>query len=227
MRNNRGFATIGLVFSILIIISIIMATFFNPMLNTTQNVKNAENDTLNYTKSLAGKERLYSKLKENISYSGKLVYEDVNVDYDLRTIKEDYEAINLTLGNNQSFNINNSTDIKIELNAVPIDNKKPCSYDVVLKNDGENILDESSTNLTNNTIIEVGENFIYNKSTDKTRYGDYILNINSNNCNVKANISFNRLKYRELELINNGDKDVLVIKNENIGNQNIVSVYYK
>ncbi|HHT98366.1 MAG TPA: hypothetical protein GXZ90_10795 [Clostridiales bacterium] len=106
MKNNEGFITLGIIVAVLIISMILIGIFYKPMISTTMNVKKSEDIVDIYINANNGKERLYSTLRENISYQGKVEFEDIENEYDIMTSNEEYENIelnSLTLGTLRSM----------------------------------------------------------------------------------------------------------------------------
>lgn len=212
MNDKRGFVTIGLVISVMLISIIIISIFYKPIVNTTMDVKNSKSITPDYISNLSGQERVYSLLKENVSYKGNVSFEDLNREFKIKTIKEDYEDIELV--NPNVFHINNETEITISLEAHPIDSNEPHSYDYTLTLNDE-IVSEGGYN--SGTVINIDKEFLYNADKNETNYGRYFLDINSNNCYVSTKVNFRRLKHREIKLSNESMDKIVYIDNNYIG----------
>lgn len=226
--NNKGFATLGIALSVLIITTIMIAGFSSPMLNTAKNVKNAEEDTLQYTKNIAAKERLFSKLNENVSYDGLLDYEDLGVKYNVEEINLINEPVSIFInGSGGEFQIINATDVNISLSAVAINPEEEFSYSAELLYNDVNEPITKVENLTTSKNINIEKGFFYDKNSDKTKYGTYKLNLIGTNASVSAKVSYDRLEKREVNLTELDDKEII----ENIiieydENVDRVSVYY-
>lgn len=229
MRDNqKGFATVGLAMAVMIVASILIITFSNPMLNTTNSIKNAENNTEKYVSSIASKERLHSKLNENISYKGELRYDDIETAYNVNTKSEDYESKSLSFNESGgSLQINNETDINISISSSPKDSKLNHSYSISVEHDGVDIIGEGGKSLTGNNNIKIGKNYLYNEENDSTNYGIYNILVDSKNADVSITVTYNRLAKREIEVTGKDFKESIVIENEEINNLNVVSLYYK
>lgn len=226
--NDKGFITLGLAMAMLIVVSVLIITFSNPMLNTTKNIKGAEKNTEKYIRAIAGKERLHSKLKENISFKGVLNYNDLDSTYNVITLNEEYESKTLKFGQSGGeFEINNKSDINIKITSTPIDVKKVHSYDISVEYDGVDIVGRGGKSLSGNNNIKIGKDYLYNDSTDETNYGKYSIIVDSRNSNVSIEVSYNRLTKRELEVKGEDFDEVIIIENEEIGNMDVVKLYYQ
>lgn len=207
--NNKGFATIGIIFAVLLVSMLTMAMFFNPILNTSFNVQNSKELIPNYINNMNGIERVYSVFKENISHNKNIVFEDINKEYKVLKITEDYTDINT---NSNVFYVNNKTNVKISFEVSPVNPNKAHSYSVDVRlNETVNVT--SSASMTKNSVIDINEDFLYNEETGKTNYGEYEVSVNNINCNVITKVEYKRLDYREVEISNENIKQVLAIEN--------------
>lgn len=213
MRNDKGFATIGVVVAVLIATMIVISIFLNPILNTTVNMKESKEIIPKYVNNISGMERLYSVFKENISHNQDLTFEDIEKDYSITEKSSDYSQVELVVnGNNDTFYVNNKTDIDISFKVVPIDSELPHSYNIdLVLNNSESVA--SKENLSNDASIEIPEDFLYNEDTGETNYGYYSLSINAKNANVLAKINYSKLEHREINIKNNNIEQVLSIDN--------------
>lgn len=215
--DNKGFATTGIIFAVLLVTMIIMTVFFNPILNTSVNIKNSKELMPEYINDVNGLERVYSVFKENISHDGNIKFEDIGKEYKVNSVKEEYSEI--VLDNNNSFNVNNKTDIDIYFEVYPIDDRLPASYSVNVMLGNKNVVNKNE--LTNNSTINIDNNYLYNKE-DGTNYGKYTIDVDTINCDVKTKVKFKKLDYREVEITNDNMKQTIGIKN-NVDN---VDVYF-
>lgn len=217
MKNNEGFITLGIIVAVLIISMILIGIFYKPMISTTMNVKKSEDIVDIYINANNGKERLYSTLRENISYQGKVKFEDVENEYDIMTSNEEYENIELNFNNNyNTFNINNQTDIELYFQMVPINPELSHSYDISLTVNGIDVLEKiDKTNLTNGVTINIDKNFTYNEENNETNYGEYKLSLNKNNCDVNVSVKFRELKNRKINVLHNYLNNTATIQNDN------------
>lgn len=210
--NSKGFATTGIIFAVLLTSMLIMAVFFNSILNTSFNVQNSKELVPNYINNMNGIERVYSVFKENISHNKDIAFEDIDKKYKVVKITEDYSDVNRNLNNLDTFYVNNKTNIKISFEVYPIDSEKAHSYSVDIRLDGYgNVI--SSDSMTKNSVIDIDENFLYNQETGKTNYGEYEVNVDTTNCSVVIKVEYKRLDYREVEISNENIKQILAIEN--------------
>lgn len=223
MENERGFVTVGVIVVILIASMIIIGTFFNPILNTSLDVKKSREIIPQYVNNSNGLERIYSLMRNNVSYNGEIIFDDIDKEYQVTEVDSEYSTVELSLSElNNSFNIENKTDINISLEMTPGNNINASSYDVeLLLDDSENVISQSG--LTSSTVLNVPENYVYNETTGDTKYGKYTLLIEEENSKVTAVVRYKKLDYRETTLKNNSIDKVMVIDN----NEEESEVYFR
>lgn len=228
--NKKGFATIGILIVILFVTSMLLLLFYKPILETSKNISKSSLISNQIVKDMNGKERIYSILKENISYEGEVNYEDLNKIYNVTTIDEDYESIELHFSSHSlnGFSINNKTSIDIMIEANPVDLDESYSYDVELINNGVDLLDGDGQGLQVSSDITIPSNKIYNKSTGKFNYGTYNLNIPyTENCTVKAIVVYDKLYHRELRLIDDNVERTILISNDFDHGEDNITIEFK
>lgn len=191
----------------------IMGTFFNPILSTTVNIENSKELTPNYINNMNGLERVHSIFKENVSHNETIRFEDIDRTYEVTQLAEDYSVVRENIRNNESFEVNNKTNIRIEFKSEPTSPGNN-SYDIQIKLNGEVIVEDY--NLSNNTLIEIDNDYIYNEETGETNYGEFEININENRVNVVAEVLYNKLDYREVELSNENFTRTLIINDNEV-----------
>lgn len=211
MLNKKGYATIGVIFAVLLVVMLISPLFFRPVMNTSVSVKEASQVLPAYLKKRNGLERLHGMLYENNSLEGTVDFEDLEATYELETVAVEFE--DEIVNNELSFTINHATDIAIEFKTT-VTGENP-SYDVHLLLNGEII--QQVEDLTENASINISNEFIYNKETGASNFGDYELLISNSNINVDTKISYGKLKLREVR-VNDGEFSI-VIKNGDNGKE--------
>ena len=223
--NNKGFATTGIIFAVLLITMIVITLFLNPILNTSVNVKNSKEFTPEYVNNINGVERVYSVFKENISHNKDISFEDIGKEYRVTQIKEDYSDIQLILDNYNTFNVNNKTDINIYFEVYPIDYELPHSYSVnVLLNNNKIVA--SADGMVNNSTMNIANSYLYKEETGETNYGEYKIDVDTTNCNVVTRVEYKKLDYREIELSNENIEQNIGIKNNTDRNSINTEIYF-
>lgn len=203
MLNKKGYATIGIIFSVLLVVMIISPLFFQPVMNTSVSVKEASQVLPAYLKKRNGLERLHGLLSENNSLEGTVDFEDLGATYELETVTVEFE--DEMVNNELAFAINHATDIAIEFKTT-VSGENP-SYDVYLMLNGEII--QRVDDLTEDASINISNDFIYNKETGISNFGDYELVISNSNIDVDTKISYSKLKFREVR-VNNGEFNIII-----------------
>lgn len=203
MLNKKGYATIGIIFAVLFVVMIISPLFFRPIMNTSVSVKEASQVLPAYLKKRNGLERLHGMLYENNSLEGTVNFEDLGATYELETVAMELE--NEIINNELSFAINHTTDIAIEFKTTVL-GENP-SYDVYLMLNGKII--QQVDDLTEDASINISNEFIYNKETGISNFGDYELVISNSNIDVDTKISYSKLKFREVR-VNNGEFNIII-----------------
>lgn len=213
MRNERGFVTVGVVVVILIVSMVIIGTFFNPILSTSVDMKDSREIIPKYVNDSNGLERTYSTIKDNISYNGEIVFDDIEKEYEVSEVDSEYSTVELSLSElSNSFEIENKTDIEILLEMAPEDNVNPSSYNVeLILNGSESVISQSG--LDSNTVLNVPANFVYNESTGEKKYGNYSLSVEAENSTVTAKVKYKKLDYRKVTLKNDSIDKILIIDN--------------
>lgn len=203
MLNKKGYATIGIIFAVLFVVMIISPLFFSPIMNTSVSVKEDSQVLPAYLKKRNGLERLHGILYENNSLEGAVNFEDLEATYELETVAMELE--DEIINNELSFAINHATDIAIEFKTTVL-GENP-SYDVYLMLNGEII--QQVDDLTEDASINISNEFIYNKETGISNFGDYELVISNSNIDVDTKISYSKLKFREVR-VNNGEFNIII-----------------
>lgn len=216
--NKRGFATIGIMMAVLFVSMIIIGTFFNPIYNTSVNIENSKSLTPKYIDNMNGLERLHATFYDNVSRSGEISFEDLNKSYKVDLVSEDYSIVNETIRNNGTFNVNNKTYLNIEFEVES--SKIVYSYDIEVKLNGKVIVENKG--LKKNTVIEIGEEFLYNEETGETNYGEFEINVVQNNAEIVANVEYENLDHREV-IVSNEDFS----RNIEINNKDVTTVNFK
>lgn len=224
MENNKGFATIGVIVAVLIATMIVITIFFNPILNTSVDIKNSKETIPKYINNMNGIERTYSVFKENMSHNKDISFEDINKEYTISEVDTVYSQIEITLnGSNDTFNINNKTDVNISFEVFPIDPDETHSYNIdLVLNDSNKVI--SKDNVVNNTVLEIPDNFLYDENTGETNYGEYRLSVDTSNCNVTIKVQYDKLDYREINIKNHNIEQILAI--DNSSEENGVEIYF-
>lgn len=203
MLNKKGYATIGVIFAVLLVVMLISPLFFRPIMNTSVSVKEARQVLPEYLKKRNGLERLHGMLYENNSLEGTVDFEDLEATYELETVAVELE--DEVVNNELSFAINHATDIAVEFKATVL-GENP-SYDVYLMLNGEII--QQVDDLTEDASINISNEFIYNKETGISNFGNYELVISNSNIDVDTKISYSKLKFREVR-VNNGEFNIII-----------------
>ena len=203
MLNKKGYATIGIILSVLLVVLLISPLFFRQIMNTSVKMKEDTQVLPAYLKKRNAFERLHGMLSENNSLEGTVNFEDLEETYELETVAVELE--DEVLNNELSFTINNATDIAIEFKTTTL-GENP-SYDVYLMLNGKII--QQVDDLTEDASINISNEFVYNKETGISNFGDYELVISNSNINVDTKISYSKLKFREVS-VNNGEFNIII-----------------
>lgn len=203
MLNKKGYATIGIILSVLLVVLLISPLFFQQIMNTSVKMKEDTQVLPAYLKKRNAFERLHGMLSENNSLEGTVNFEDLEETYELETVAVELE--DEVLNNELSFTINNATDIAIEFKTTTL-GENP-SYDVYLMLNGKII--QQVDDLTEDASINISNEFVYNKETGISNFGDYELVITNSNINVDTKISYSKLKFREVR-VNNGEFNITI-----------------
>ena len=203
MLNKKGYATIGIILSVLLVVLLISPLFFRQIMNTSVKMKEDTQVLPAYLKKRNAFERLHGMLSENNSLEGTVNFEDLEETYELETVGVELE--DEVLNNELSFTINNATDIAIEFKTTTL-GENP-SYDVYLMLNGKII--QQVDDLTEDASINISNEFVYNKETGISNFGDYELVISNSNINVDTKISYSKLKFREVR-VNNGEFNITI-----------------
>ena len=203
MLNKKGYATIGIILSVLLVVLLISPLFFRQIMNTSVKMKEDTQILPAYLKKRNAFERLHGMLSENNSLEGTVNFEDLEETYELETVAIELE--DEVLNNELSFTINNATDIAIEFKTTTL-GENP-SYDVYLMLNGKII--QQVDDLTEDASINISNEFVYNKETGISNFGDYELVISNSNINVDTKISYSKLKFREVS-VNNGEFNITI-----------------
>jgi hypothetical protein len=203
MLNKKGYATIGIILSVLLVVLLISPLFFRQIMNTSVKMKEDTQVLPAYLKKRNAFERLHGMLSENNSLEGTVNFEDLEETYELETVAVELE--DEVLNNELSFTINNATDIAIEFKTTTL-GENP-SYDVYLMLNGKII--QQVDDLTEDASINISNEFVYNKETGISNFGDYELVISNSNINVDTKISYSKLKFREVS-VNNGEFNITI-----------------
>lgn len=203
MLNKKGYATIGIILSVLLVVLLISPLFFRQIMNTSVKMKEDTQVLPAYLKKRNAFERLHGMLSENNSLEGTVNFEDLEETYELETVAVELE--DEVLNNELSFTINNATDIAIEFKTTTL-GENP-SYDVYLMLNGKII--QQVDDLTEDASINISNEFVYNKETGISNFGDYELVISNSNINVDTKISYSKLKFREVR-VNNGEFNITI-----------------
>lgn len=201
----------------LTITSMLLLIFYQPIFETSKNVVKSSLISDKITKDMNGKERLYSLLNKNISFEGTTLYPDLEKEYKVTTIDEDFEVKELHFNSHElnNFFLNNETNIEIEVTVSPLDPLEPFSYGIELMLEEEDLLEETGLDLQADVDINIPANKIYNRETGETKYGEYVLNIpHADNCIVKAVVVYNKLYHREINVESEGFNENITINND-------------
>ncbi len=203
MLNKKGYATIGIIFSVLLVVMLISPLFFSSVMNTSISMKEDRKVLSAYLKKRNALERLHGMLSENNSLEGTVTFEDLEETYELETV--DVELEDEVINNELSFTVNHATDIAIEFKTTAL-GENP-SYDVYLMLNGKII--QQVDDLTEDASINISNEFVYNKETGISNFGDYKLVISNSNIDVDTKISYSKLKFREVR-VNNGEFNITI-----------------
>lgn len=210
MKNQRGYATIGVVVTVLILTLAISTIFLNPILNTSLNTKQAKDIIPQYVQNMNGIERVYSKLKQNVSLNEPIIFSDISKEYEITEVNSEYQQENLSFtGNSNSFSVNNKTDVNIGFQVSQVDSDFPYYYDAKIVQNGETVA--SISNKNTDISITIDEQYLYNETNGETNYGEYEIIIDTYNSTVDSTVSFNQLTYREIELSNDNINQLIGI----------------
>lgn len=211
--NNKGFATIGMMVAVLFVSMAIIGTFFNPILSTTVNMENSRKLTPQYIENMNSLERIYSIFVENPSHVGDIQFEDTERNYNVNEIISEHSTVQKNLLDGETFELRNKTDIRIEFKSESIGFGQS-DYDIQIKLNGETIVEDYG--LSNNTLVEISNSYLYNTETGITNYGEFEININERNAEVSAEVRYENLDYREIELSNENFTRTIIITDENV-----------
>lgn len=220
--NNKGYIDVATMLLILFVSLMLFGVFYARNVSVVADTDNSIKTVDVVNDSKKGLERTHALLSKNVSYDGLVKYADINKEYFISTISEEFETKNLTSSNSLKFNVTNKTPLKVKITVFPTNESLPHSYGVELVYKGENLL-SNAQDLYYDFEQTISSEKIYNSKTQESNYGDYFLNItNLENATLKIDITYDILREREILLKGpNIEKEVL------ISNSNGLSVKFK
>lgn len=198
--NNKGAVSFGIILSTLIATFTMIAMFIPTFLNSAGENNKSEKINEDFSKDLRALERIHGIYSNNVSHGKSLIFNDLEMTYTEKEIEANYEK--KTVRDNEGFYLNNLTDMKIKSNASLINKKDPSfSYDIVLYLN-DNPIHKIKVDKYLDVEVDINSKLFYDKSTDKTNYGDFVIKIeNKNNVNIQSfNTEYSRLLNRVVEL---------------------------
>lgn len=211
MNDKRGFINAGTAITILMLTSVIVIFLYSTTFDTSKIIQSQKGALQEFTATANSKERIYSLLKNNNSFIGKVNYEDLDRSYEVSTVSEEFNEISKSTSSALSFSINNKTDLSISTTLSNVQDS--CSYSIKLSHNGNDIpLGTNNYNLTSGEIFNIDSSEFYDTQTQRSNYGDYSLNVLSSNCTVQANVSYKEIKERILEINGEDLKSEIKIK---------------
>lgn len=214
--NNKGYIAPTTMLIILLVCLMMFGLFYSKTIVVTKDLNESGKLVNDVVNSNTGLERMYSLLYNNVSYEGSSNFSDINKLYEVQTIEEKFERIVLNSRNNKvKFNINNRTPINIKMTVHP-NNDGAYEYSAELIYDGVNLLENADRNVYDSSY-SIEEIFSYDKETQITNYGEYVLNIDTVNCNVTVEIEYDNLIERTL-LLNNDmvEREIIIKRNDDL-----------
>lgn len=212
--DNKGYIAPATMLIILFICLLFFEVLYVRTVGVAVDVKDASTIVDNMNRSKSGVERTQALLSENVSYEGEVNYKDLDRKYEISNINDSYEPIILESNSTPlKFKVSNATEINVTLTVFPIDSESPFSYNAELLYNNKNLLLDSQDLQYDFQQIVSSDN-VYNKTTQKTNYGEYTLNVTEmNNCIVQMKVKYNYLKTRELLLKGNDIERKIAIQN--------------
>lgn len=218
IMNNRGYVTSGILVVILLFSLMYLAIVYGGVLNTSKDSAESGRLSDELVNDLNAKERIYSTLKDNISFSGDLSYPDLDREYTIETIDEEYESKEVFSSpySSESFFISNRTNVNVEITVSPIDNTENFSYSAELNLGDKDIMKGEASNLSSNFSYTINADEIYNPSTGEVNYGDFNVNLTElNNCTVIVKVTYDELIKREVNVKGGSlDRNVSIISDK-------------
>lgn len=213
MNNEKGYTYAGTLFVILIITTAFLFLAHTGFSTDTIVTSESNKISKNMVSELNGKERIHALLYSNVSYEGEKSYGDLNKKYTVSTVGEEYEQKTLSIYNSSKFKLNNKTDVKVDLYVTPVDNLI-CNYSVSIMNGSYDLIGGQGSSLSGDTSFIIKGEKLYNKETDETNYGEYVVNMDSN-CSLSGTITYDNLLKREVLLKTSGyQRNILITRNE-------------
>lgn len=220
MIGNKGFSTIYVAVSVLLITAAIIAISYFPIINSASSIKASEKALEPYIEDKIGLERLYGKFYENISYNEVTSFPDIGKLYEVEEKELRFRNVELGLSGTGeiSFEIINKTKILVDVDFEKDPDLLPHEesyYIVDLLYEGTSILEEEYKEIfTTGITIEIPDTFTYNEETGVFNYGEYTLMVLVVNGSVQVDILYEEQTYREVEIIENETiKRTFVIEN--------------
>lgn len=209
--NNKGYISPAIMLVILLVCLMMFGLFYSRSIVVTKDLNESGKIINDVVNSNTGLERMYSLLYNNISYEGLSNYSDLNKLYEVQTIEEKFEKIILNSNDKEiQFNIENKTPINIKMTVYPY-NEDDYEYSAKLIHNGVNLLGDAERNIYDSSYV-IEETFSYNKETQITNYGEYVLNVDAVNCDVEVEIQYDNLIERVILLKNDMVKREIMIK---------------
>lgn len=209
--NNKGYIDVATMLLILFVSLMLFGVFYARNVSVVADTDNSIKTVDVVNDSKKGLERTHALLSNNVSYDGLVKYADINKEYSISTISEEFETKNLTSSNSLKFNVRNKTPLKVKITVFPTNENFTHSYGAELLYKGENLL-SNSQDLYYDFEQTIPSEKIYNSKTQESNYGDYFLNITKlENATLKIDITYDILRKREILLKGpNIEKEVLI-----------------
>lgn len=200
--NNKGSVSAAAIVAIILLTLIYISISYMKSEDSYDSVYDIAESTQDLVNGVNSKERLHSLLNKNKSYIGKVVYDNLDKEFEIETLDETYENIIETASGNSSisFSINNDTSIDINAQGV--------SYDLELMYDEKDILNGQGIGLTGNKDIIINSEQIYNKASGEVNYGDYELVIKGD---VDVTLLHDKLLNREVSITGEDYEQKMII----------------
>lgn len=209
--NNKGYIDVATMLLILFVSLMLFGVFYARNVSVVADTDNSIKTVDVVNDSKKGLERTHALLSKNVSYDGLVKYADINKEYSISTISEEFETKNLISSNSLKFNVSNKTPLKVKITVFPTNENLSHSYGAELLYKGENLL-SNSQDLYYDFEQTIPSEKIYNSKTQESNYGDYFLNITKlENATLKIDITYDILRKREILLKGpNIEKEVLI-----------------
>lgn len=206
--NNKGFISIT-VLTFITFLFLFIGVIMKPVITSATFLSTAYDSIETFNSRQKGMERYLSNFYTNISFNEKVNYSDLedNPSYEVIEIDAISEnvAVNDTVSNSRviPFLINNETNIYLSTLYYTLDYELNSGYDIEVYDPNGNLI---------GTVSDSSPNLMIEKEVTYGNYGEYTLEVNTYNSEVRIDLDYIKIIERHIK-INNYD-GVFIIENQ-------------